>query len=127
MKNKIVPLMFILGVLLVGLSGVAYASDDEPLWFLSLEYIGIAIGIYAIVVTYKNYKLMKEGKIGKASKFTLFAIVAIALAFAWRAVLEARHIEGLFAEVIFEVLLYTAVILIILSSKKLTTIMGNKK
>ncbi|HLG24808.1 MAG TPA: hypothetical protein VI564_07810 [Candidatus Nanoarchaeia archaeon] len=123
MKNKVFPLMLIVGIVFVVLSNIVWALDDEPLWFLSLEYIGIIISIYALVITYRNYNSMKGGKIGKASKLIAFAIGLILLSFIWRAFLEAAHIEGLFSQVIFEVLWYLAVILILLSSKHISFIM----
>jgi len=127
MDNRIISKLFLFGVLFISLGGSAHALDDKSLWFISLEYIGIILGIYVVMVTYNNYKVMREGKIGESSKFMMFAVGLIVLSFVWRAILEATSIEGLFGEIVFEILIYTALVLILISSKKITHIMGMKK
>ena len=118
MSRRIIFALVLLGVLLIGLSGIVLAEEEEelPIWFKLLEPLGVVIGIIALLVSYKNFKKF-GGILGKSYKYIMGMIVLFIFAFIWRSLIENGLIpENLFAEIVFEAFLYIGVILVAIAS-----------
>ncbi len=129
MNNKKVGILCILGVLISILAPAALAEEpvspagetnaNEPAWFPLLELGGAIIGIVALFIIYKNYVSMKGGAVGTGFKFITIAVLALTAGIIIRGLNENFGLMGEFnAELIFELLIYIALIVIAYGSKK---------
>lgn len=129
MNNKIVGLLCIIGVLITILAPSVLAEEpvssaeeteaSEPSWFPLLELAGAIIGISAFFITYKNYIAMKGGAVGTGFKFVTIAVLSLTVGVIIRGLNEQFELMGGFeGELIFELFIYIALIVIAYGSKK---------
>ena len=127
MNNKLVGLLCIFGALIAILAPAALAEAsvspaeeaNEPAWFPFLEAGGAIIGIVALFIIYRNYMSMKGGAVGTGFKFITIAVLALTVGIIIRGLNENFDLIGEFnAELIFELLIYIALIVMAYGSKK---------
>lgn len=117
-KKMFVILLSIFFITLVPAVSAA-EEEEEPAWFPLLEAGGAVIGIIASLITLKNYRGMKGGAVGEGFKFITVAIILLTLSIVLRGLQEQIALMSEFmGELIFELFIYIALIIIALGSKR---------
>lgn len=113
--------IFFYFITFIALSAPVFAEGsvggmEEPLWFLLLEPFGVALGIVAGVLLYRNYKRF-GGVLGRSYNYILGMILFFIAAFVVRSLAKVGILpETILTEAIFEFLLYGGIVCVIISS-----------
>lgn len=96
----------------------------DPWWYPLLEIVGSVVSLIALIVILRTGRLLGAGGLWQGYRWLAYAAVAVMVAFIFRAWHEIRDLEGFQYDLIFELLIYLAVIFVMAASLKITRILN---
>lgn len=101
-----------------------YIWKVDPWWFPLLEAFGILVGVIAYAYVMRIRRQMRGGTIDRALQATQMSVGFLIAGLVLRLIFEIQGFEGFAFEFIFEAMIYVAMGLIALSTKRFAS-MGN--